>query len=182
MSNLELHGSRLGNRAAGQPRSGRMQPTGAELGAQARALLWDFYGSTRTSGIARDRLGVAKVRNRYPATRGLFSDAALMAVLREPGRRCSWDYYRELAAEQGEPPPVPSPDLFGLLGRQCGGCKTYFAAQMVADRERESLARLAGGGLTAAAVADLSQARRTLARKSPAPSYYQSNRRSTGGY
>jgi hypothetical protein len=176
MSNISIHGARVGDRAVGKPTSGRMQPTGPELGAQARAALWRFYAGTRTQGVARDRLGVATVRNQYPATRGLFSDAALMAVLREPGRRCSWDYYRELAAEQGEPPPVPSPDLFGLLGRQCGGCKIHFAAQVVADRERESLARIAGGAPTPSAVAGLARARRTLARKTPEPSYYRPGR------
>jgi hypothetical protein len=146
MSTLQIHGARVGDRAVGKPVSGRMQLTGPELGAKVRSLLWDFYGSTRTQGVARDRLGVATVRNRFPATRGLFSDTALMAVLREPGKRCSWDHYRELAAERGEPPQVPSPELFGLLGSQCSGCKTYFAAQAVAERERAHVAALVAAG------------------------------------
>jgi hypothetical protein len=137
MSILEIHGSRTPDgRSAGPPRTGRMQPTGPELGDQARASLWRFSAGTRTQGATRDRLGVATVRNQYPATKGLFSDAALMAVLRPPGRdRCSWDHYRKLAGDLGEPPPVPSPELFGLLGRQCRGCRTHYAAQVVAARE-----------------------------------------------
>jgi hypothetical protein len=177
MSSISIHGDRLSDRAVGKPRSGRMQPTGPELGTQARAALWRFYASTRTQGVARDRLGVATVRNQYPATRGVFSDAALTAVLREPKPgHCSWDHYRDLAASSGEPPPVPSPELFGLLGSQCGGCRTHFAAQVVAERERQDLTRIAGGAPTPAAVAGLERARRTLARRTPAPSYYTPGR------
>jgi hypothetical protein len=81
--------------------TGRMQPTGPELGAQARAALWRFSASTRTEGAARDRLGVATVRSQYPVTHGLFSDAALIAVLRPPeSDGCSWDHYRDLARER----------------------------------------------------------------------------------
>jgi hypothetical protein len=166
MSTLEIHGARLSDRAAGKPRSGRMQPTGPELGAQARAALWRFFASTRTQGVARDRLGVATVRSQYPATRGLFSDAALAAVLREPGSgACSWDAYRDLAADYGEPPPVPSPDLFGLLGSQCGGCKTHFAAQAVAERERPHVAALVAAGFKPEASGSLRSAKQVAAAK-----------------
>jgi hypothetical protein len=179
MSNLEIHGARIGDRAVGKPHSGRMQPTGPELGAQARAALWRFYASTRTQGVARDRLGVATVRSQYPATRGLFSDAALAAVLREPeSGTCSWDAYRKLATDYGEPPPVPSPDLFGLLGSQCGGCKTHFAAQVVAERERPHVAAVVAAGFrpstaghvrTAEQLARHQDALRAAARRPPAP-------------
>jgi hypothetical protein len=201
VSTLEIHGARVGDRAVGKPRSSRMQPTGPELGAQVRAALWDFYGSTRTQGDARDRLGVAMVRNRFPATRELFSDAALTAVLREPGPgRCSWDHYRELARERGEPPLVPSPELFGLLGRQCGGCRTHFAAQAVAERERPYVAALVAAGFKPEASGSLRSAKQVAAAKvsldsltnaklppratgviwpaskTPAPSYYRPGR------
>ena len=119
----------------------RMQPTDAELGQQARRALWGFYGSTSTRGTARDKTGVAMVRNQFPKTRGLFSDAALTAVLREPqGGLCSWDAYRILAAANGEEMPSPTPALEGLLGSQCGRCKTFFEAREVTERERSLMA------------------------------------------
>jgi hypothetical protein len=201
VSTLEIHGARLGDRAAGRPRTGRMQPTGPELGAQVRAALWRFYASTRTQGVARDRLGIAMVRSQFPATRGLFSDAALTAVLREPERgACSWDAYRDLAHERGEAPPVPSPALFGLLGSQCGGCRTHFAAQAVAERERPHVAALVAAGFKPEASGSLRSAKQVAAAKAsldsltnaklppratgaiwaagktPAPSYYRRGR------
>jgi len=122
---------------AGHRGQARMAPTDFELGQQARRALWDFYGSTRTRGVVRDKTGVAMVRNQYPATRGLFSDAALAAVLREPqAGLCSWDAYRILAAANGEEIPAPTPALEGLLGSQCSRCRTYFEAREIAKREK----------------------------------------------
>jgi hypothetical protein len=160
-----------------------MQPTGPQLGAQARAALWRFSASTRTEGAARDRLGIATVRSQFPATRGLFSDAALAAVLRppQPGR-CSWDHYLKLARERGESPPVPSPELVGLLGRPCSSCRTHFAAQVVAAREDAHVASLVAAGYTPADAAyrRLGHPRATgaiwSAGKTPAPSYYRPGR------
>jgi hypothetical protein len=183
VSILEVHGTRHGDRAAGQPQGGRMQPTGPELGAHIRTALWQFSASTRTQGTARDRAGVAMVRSQFPASRGVFSDAALAAVLRPPPQdRCAWDAYRELAHEGGEPPPVPSPDLFGLLGRQCGPCKTHFAAQVVADRERTHVASLTAAGIrpelsgVLRSPEQVARYQRGAARKTPAPSYYRPGR------
>jgi len=119
----------------------RMQPTEAELGQQVRRALWDFTSRTSTRGTARDKTAVAMVRSQYPATRGLFSDAALAAVLREPqDGLCSWDAYRMLAAANGEDVPSPTPALEGLLGSRCSRCKTFFAAREVAERERGLMA------------------------------------------
>src|SRR5215216_5918803 len=126
---------------AGHRGQARMAPTDFELGQQARRALWDFYGSTRTRGVVRDKTGVAMVRNQYPATRGLFSDAALAAVLREPqAGLCSWDAYRILAAANGEEIPAPTPALEGLLGSQCSRCRTYFEAREIAKREKALMA------------------------------------------
>jgi hypothetical protein len=183
MSTISIHGDRIGGRPAGRPTSGRMQPTGPEVGTQARAALWRFSASTRTQGAARDRLGIATVHNQLPATRELFSDAALAAVLRppEPGR-CSWDYYRALARERGESPPVPSPELFGLLGAQCSRCRTHFAAQMVAKREEAYVAGLVAAGYDAADARFQRpgdpRATGTIwaAGRPPAPSYYRPGR------
>jgi hypothetical protein len=154
VSAIEIHGDRVGDRAVGKPRIGRMQSTGPELGSQVRAALWRFSASTRTEGAARDRLGVATVCSQYPITKGLFSDAALMAVLRPPEPSgCSWDHYRKLARDLGEPPPEPGgahqADLEGLLGRPCRGCKTHFAAQVVAAREDAYVASLVAAGYQA---------------------------------
>jgi hypothetical protein len=182
MSSISIHGARVGDRAVGKPRTGRMQPTGPEVGAQARAALWRFAASTRTQGAARDRLGVGTVHNQFPASRGLFSDAALAAVLRPPeSGRCSWDHYLELAREHGEEPPVPSPELHGLLGTQCGRCQTYFATQAVVAREEALQAagyRRLGDGRVRYPDGTV-RARRVGVRSAtsaPAPSYYEPRR------
>lgn len=126
---------------AGKSGWGRMQPTEAELGQRVRRALWDFTSSTSTRGTVRDKTAVGVIRGQYPATRGLFSDAALVAVLREPqAGTCSWNAYRILAAANGEDPPSPSPALHGLLGSQCGRCRTFFEAREVAKRERALIA------------------------------------------
>jgi hypothetical protein len=124
-----------------------MKPTAAELGRQVRHALWAFTSRTSTRGTARDRTAISMVRSQYPATRGLFSDAALAAVLREPqANTCSWDAYRILATANDEQMPSPSPALQALLGSQCSRCRTYFEAQEVAQREHEHTAGLVAAG------------------------------------
>ena len=70
--------------------------TPAEYGAVARQALWRFAAQTRLTGAVRDQAAVAMVRSRFPKTRGVFTDAQLAAVLREPGGRCSWDALRDV--------------------------------------------------------------------------------------
>ena len=118
--------------------------TPEELGRAARAALNKFSVSTRLAGAARDRAGIALVRNNLPATKGLFTDAQLAAVLREidpTSRSCSWDALRRTAEAADEPmPTAPSPELVGLLGKPCRSCEVTFAAGDVAARERRLIA------------------------------------------
>jgi len=120
----------------------RMRPTEAELGAQIRKTLWDFTSRTSTRGAHRDKTAVGVIRGQYPASRELFSDAALVAVLREQQDNCcSWGAYRKEAADRGEDMPSPTPTLEGLLGSPCRSrCKVYFEAREIAERERGLMA------------------------------------------
>jgi hypothetical protein len=106
---------------SGRQGQARMQPTDAELGAQIRSRLQNFTASTSTVGTARDKTAVAMVRGQYPASRDLFSDAALVAVLREVrSGTCTWCAYQVVS---GEPAPTPTDGLRGLWGSMCSGCR-----------------------------------------------------------
>jgi hypothetical protein len=117
---------------------------GQELGEQARRALWRFSSTTALRGTQRDRAGVAFVRSHFPATRGMFTDDQLAAVLQEPpAGRCSWDNLEALPAK-------PTPELVGLLGRPCAHCRVGFEAAKVAARERPLYAAAAQHRPTAA--------------------------------
>ena len=113
-----------------------------ELGRAARTALWKFASTTRLTGMSRDQAGVATIRSKFPGTRGLFSDQALAAVLREPqAGLCSWDALKVLTAAAGEPmPTAPTAALLALLGQPCSRCRISFEAGEVAERERRLIA------------------------------------------
>ena len=165
---------------SGRQGQARMQPTAAELGAQIRSRLQNFTASTSTVGTARDKTAVAMVRAQYPASRDLFTDAQLVAVLREPqGRTCSWCAYRMACAAGGEPVADPTAGLRGLLGRMCSACRVHFEAKQIAKREH---ALVAAGVLTAAGRRpDRPSATgalwATAKPRSREPSYYRRTRR-----
>jgi hypothetical protein len=113
----------------------------AALGRRVRSVLQAFTVETRLEGTARDKQAIATIRGRYPKALTVFPKAALLAVIRESGGKCSWDVYRSLAADNGEPAARPSAVLESLLGRPCGRwCKPAYEA---ADAHRREAALLA---------------------------------------
>jgi hypothetical protein len=123
----------------------RMAPRdNTELGTQVRQSLWRFSSTTALRGTQRARAGAAFVRSHFPATRGVFTDGQLAAVLQEPpAGRCSWDNLEAL-------PDKPTPELVGLLGRPCAHCRVRFETGRVARREAGMLAAAAQHPPTAA--------------------------------
>jgi hypothetical protein len=161
----------------------------AALGRRVRSALQAFTTGTRLGGVARDKQAIAMIGSRYPKALSVFPKSALLAVLREPGDKCSWDAYRDLAASNGEPAPKPSTVLESLLGRPCDRwCKPAFDTARVAKRERAMLAAAAQHPPTAATgflwpagsepVGLVAAARAAARRQPPPPSYYQPRRRS----
>jgi hypothetical protein len=156
----------------------------AALGQRVRSALQAFTTATRLDGAARDKQAIAMIGSRYPKALSAFPKAALLAVIRELGDKCSWDVYRDLAASNGEPAPKPSTVLESLLGRPCDRwCKPAFEAERVARRERAMLAAASGPsptGLIWAAhdkeAAALVASAREAARRSVLPSYYRPGR------
>jgi hypothetical protein len=135
----------------GRPRPMRADDP-VELAEQVRGALWKFASRTSARGVYRDRQALALVRSRYPAAAGVLPDAALCAVLREPGPgMCSWCAYRALAAAGNE--PTPTAPLRALLGKPCQKrCQPIFDAQRVAARERAGMAAAASSPPRQAAV------------------------------
>jgi hypothetical protein len=152
----------------------------AELGTQIRQSLWRFASTTALSGTPRSKAAVAMVRSHFPASRSVFTNDQLAAVLQEPpAGRCSWDGLEAL-------PDRPTPELVGLLGQPCAHCRVGFDAGRVAKRERAMLAAAAQHPPTAATgyvwpsgsepVGLVAAAREAARRKTPAPSYYRRGR------
>ena len=174
--------------AGGQQRPMRARDD-AELGEQLRRALWSFASRTRLIGTRRDQAAITLIRNRYPASRGVFTDAQLAATIREvgDGAVCHWCALRVLTAAADEPmPDQPTPALVGLLGQPCARCKVAFAAGEVAERERRLLAagyrrRVVGPQPTGALwpagqePPGLTAAARQTARR-PLPPFYGSQR------
>lgn len=160
----------------------------AALGRKVRAALRSFATTTRLDGPARDRQALIMLNSHYPKAVTVFPEQALLAVLREPGDGCSWDAYRDLAADNGEPTPKPSAGLEPLLGRPCDRwCKPAFEAARVARREGAMLTAAAQGGPAPtgvlwpaghepAAVVASARAAARRAASNPPPSYYRRGR------
>ena len=117
----------------------------ARAAARLRRELWAFASRTRLVGARRDQAARALARTRYPKAARQFSDAQLVAVLREPqDGRCSSDALRALCAAGDEPmPEQPTPGLLALLGKPCGRCEVRFTESESVEFERRVLA--AGG-------------------------------------
>src|SRR5215211_852186 len=128
--------------AGNQRRPMRARDDG-ELGQQIRYALWKFASQTGLRGVRRDQAAITLVRNRYPASRGVFSDQAIAATIRQVGDSgaCHWDALRVLTAAADEAMPTqPTSALLGLLGRPCARCRAAFAEAESYDHERRLLA------------------------------------------
>jgi hypothetical protein len=145
---------------AGRSGWSRMGPADdAELGRQLRAATWEVGNRTSTTGVRRDRLVLAAMRNRFGAAAvERFGAENIVALLRVPGLgMCNWCAARVLhaTASPPKPMPTPTPGLSALLGAQCSRCKVAFAAREVADRERDHLDAVTAAGLRPQAAASV---------------------------
>jgi hypothetical protein len=197
MSSISIHGARVGDRAVGEPQTGRMQPTDEQVGRQVRHAVQQLTGRSRLTGDALDKQALALVKTQHRGAVDLLGEEAIVALTRrlDPGG-CNWCAVRESCKAKSKPLPRPASALRAALGSQCSRCKVAWNAAAVAEREDAYVAGLVAAGYSAedaayqrpggpratgviwpagrepaGVVASARQAART-----PLPSYYQPRR------
>jgi hypothetical protein len=124
VSSISIHGGRIGDRAAGPPRIGRMQSTDEQSARQVRQAVQQLASQSRLTGDALDKQALALVKTQHRGAVDLLGEEAIMALTRRlDSGACNWCAVRDLSKTKGKPLPRPAPALRAALGSQCSRCK-----------------------------------------------------------
>jgi hypothetical protein len=172
MTSIVFHGAPgPGGRPGGKPYGGRMSSRDPVTVAKAaKQLIWSGDWERQIANDTKAKI-MMSLKARMPWAVGLVHPDALVAITKAVAPGCCHWCALLLVRGPGESELERSEANRVLLGEGCRRCRARWAAAEVAEREHADLEQIAAGGSLVAAADGLERARRTLARRTPVPSY-----------
>jgi hypothetical protein len=186
---IMFHGSSLGGRPGGKPYGGAMSSRDPVVAARvAKGVVYDGKWRSLPHRDDKQKILAAIAAKARWALLALPAEAVeLLPALGWEKRLGACNWCAAAALRFPEPEAPRTEVLLALLGNGCADCqRRWSTAALAASAAQEEAGHLktltAGGGTVADTVRAMERARRIVAGKTPEPSYYRPNRRSTGRY